>query len=69
MTGPVKLLGMLVHGKKAEDVPSESTDASVLAALEWSDVDSGEDLVRRAEELQTNSQQQAEAAEATKVRE
>jgi hypothetical protein len=49
MMSPAKLLERLVHGNgnAAEDVPSE-TPKEVLDALEWSDADSGRDLVEKA---------------------
>lgn len=52
MMSPAKLLERLVHGNGdvAAEVPTE-TPKEVLAALEWSDADSGQDLVDRANGL------------------
>jgi hypothetical protein len=56
MMSPAKLLERLVHGNgnAAEDVPSE-TPREVLDALEWSDADSGRDLVEKANGLHDGS--------------
>jgi hypothetical protein len=52
MMSPAQLLERLVHGNgdAAEDLKTE-TPKEVLDALEWSDADSGRDLVEKANGL------------------
>jgi hypothetical protein len=49
MMSPAKLLELLVHpnGDPADELQTE-TPKEVLDALEWSDADSGHDLIERA---------------------
>jgi hypothetical protein len=58
MMSPAKLLERLVHGNgdAAADVQTE-TPKEVLEALEWSDADSGRDLVEKANGLEDVAQQ------------
>jgi hypothetical protein len=48
MMSPAKLLERLVHGTDESWKPETDTPREVLDALEWSDADSGRDLVEKA---------------------
>lgn len=50
MTGPFELLDNVIHRGEPEP-PEESTPEDVLLALDWSDDDSGQELVERAEAI------------------
>lgn len=52
MTGPLKLLDMVVHRGNSSTPSEEATPEPVLAALEWSEDDSGQELVERAETVE-----------------
>jgi hypothetical protein len=53
MTRLARLLERLIHGdKKPVPTGEDATPADVLEALEWSDTDSGDDLVERAEAVE-----------------
>jgi hypothetical protein len=58
MMSPAQLLERLVHGNgdAAAETPSE-TPKEVLDALEWSDADSGRDLIERANGLDADDSQ------------
>ena len=52
MMSPAQLLERLVHGNgDASDELKTETPKEVLDALEWSDADSGRDLVEKANGL------------------
>jgi hypothetical protein len=58
MMSPAQLLERLVHGNGDPTAEIETeTPKEVLDALEWSDADSGRDLVERANGLDENGVQ------------
>jgi hypothetical protein len=61
VTGPLKLLEMVVHGRQQSTPPEEATSDTVLAALDWSEDDSGQELVERAEAVEAANRDGAAA--------
>jgi hypothetical protein len=56
MMSPAELLQRLIHpnGDPAEELETR-TPKDVLAALEWSDADSGQDLIEKAKSLENRN--------------